>query len=236
MRLVIVGSIAASVGVALAACGGSESGVGTPSDDGGGTPEGSTGDESTTTPPTTPPGTDAGDDGGDITDGGSNFDPDAGDDGGLPDGGKCNTLDNNAAAITSTCVSKRPILAGGALVAGKYFLTAVRDLGTKPFCTTTFIPTGFKETLDLTVSGTTATAETVTAIGGVAAGRHATTTFTTNAGNISPMQGQQTCPVVGAGGLVPYEVTIPAATGKVTLVVILPYGKGEAIYTYEKQP
>jgi hypothetical protein len=233
-RLIAVTAAVVSVGVSVFACGGSDSGVSSGNGDDSGTETGST--TPPTTPPTNPPPpppVDAGDDA-DITDGGSNFDPDAGDDGGLPDGGKCNTVDDTATAITSTCVSKRPILGGGALVSGTYFLIAVRDLGTVGFCASTFVPTGFKETLVLAVAGATATADTAGTVATLGT-RRTTTTFTTNAANTSPMTGQETCPVVGAGGPVPYASVLTPA-GKQNLVMILPYGKGEAVYTFEKQP
>jgi len=221
-------SLVAAVAVTQA-CGGTSDGVGpaTPSSEAG------TGDETgSTDQDAAPPPADAAADGETISDGGSNIDPDAGigDDAGI-DGGPCNTVANTATPVTSTCVSFAPVLGGGTLVAGTYFLTHVAALAPQNFCQTKFVPTGFKETIDLTVAAGVGTAETVTTIGGGAT-RHRTTTLTPAATDKSPLQAASVCPV-GAPASVPYATNLVA--GKQELVMRLPYGKGEALYRYEKQ-
>jgi hypothetical protein len=220
----VMGAAAAAAALALGAgaCGGGSATIGPASGDDGGNN----------------PGTDSGspgDDSGTITDGGSNIDPDAGGDAGnAPDGGKCNAVANTATAIASTCISKIPTYAGGALVTGKYHLTSVEALGSTTFCTRTFVPTGFKETILLTVTGASASAESVLELA-AGAPRNATTVFTTTATNTTPMQAQETCPnMVAAAGPVPYTSAAVAATQ--TLALLLPYGKAQAVYTYTKAP
>jgi len=221
-RLLVVGSFLSLFGVCAAvACGGSSTGAAIPGDDGGNA-------EATT-------GTDGagGTDGGDntITDGGSNIDPDGGtnvDDAGL-DAGRCNAIDNAGAAVTSTCTSVPPTPTGGALVAGKYNLVSVTDLGSVGFCKSTFIPIGFRGSIDLTVTGTTATMETVTDIAPSTRERR-TLSLTTTATNTSPLTAAETCPTTGAPGNVFYSSSVQG--GKQTLALVLPYGKGTALYTY----
>lgn len=214
---------------ATQACGGSSDGVapGTP------TSEAGTGDEtgSTDMDATSPP-ADAAADGETISDGGSNIDPDAGttDDAGV-DGGPCNALANTATPITSTCVSFAPVLGGGALVAGTYFLTHVAALAKPTFCQTMFVPTGFKETLDLTVAAGVGTAETATNLAGGGT-RHRTSTLTPTPADKSPLAAASTCPAA-APTSAPYASTL--VNGKQELVLRLPYGKGEALYRYAKQ-
>jgi hypothetical protein len=175
---------------------------------------------------------DAEGDGEAITDGGSNIDPDAGDDlDAGPDGGPCNTVTNDAPAITSVCASVAPVLGGGPLVPGRYFLTHVAALGTSSFCQSKFVPTGFKETLVLTVSAGVGIAETHTVIGN-GGSRHRTTMLTPAATNKSPLEADPTCPVA-AGAAVPYASAVVA--GKQELVLRLAYGTGEALYWFEKQ-
>lgn len=168
-----------------------------------------------------------------ISDGGSNIDPDAGE--GLdagPDGGACNMLANDAPPITSACVSAAPVLGGGALVGGTYFLTKVSVLATPNFCSMKFVPTGFKETLSLTVDAQgVGTADTHTSIGGGGA-RRRTTTLTPSGANQSPLQAASTCPAQPAVA-VPYLSLVVA--GKQELVMRLPYGTGEGLYRFEKQ-
>ncbi len=223
-----MGALAALV--ATQACGGSSDGTAPGNST---TSEAGTGDETGTTDQDATPPADASSDGEAITDGGSNIDPDAGsDDGGL-DGGPCNTLMNTAPAISSACVSFAPVLGGGALVAGTYFLTQVDALAPQTFCQTKFVPTGFKETLELTVDGAgVGTAETVTTI---AAGgtRHRTSTLTPSGTNKSPLQAAPICPVE-TPTTTPYASAM--INGKQELVLRLPYGKnGEALYRFVKQ-
>ena len=217
--------------VATQACGGSSDGTAP----GNSTPtsEAGTGDETGAADQDATPPADAGSDGEAITDGGSNIDPDAGsDDGGL-DGGPCNTLANTAPAISSACASFAPVLGGGALVAGTYFLTQVDALGPQTFCQTKFVPTGFKETLELTVDAAgVGTAETVTTIGGGGT-RHRTSTLTPSATDKSPLQAASICPVE-TPTTAPYASAMINA--KQELVLRLPYGKnGEALYRFVKQ-
>jgi len=223
-------TFAAVAGVAATqACGGSADGtapgIQSPSEAGTGDETGATGQDATSP-------ADAAADGETIADGGSNIDPDAGDDDAGVDGGPCNMVANTATAISSTCVSFAPVLGGGALVAGTYFLTQVDALGTQSFCQTKFVPTGFKETLDLTVDGAgVGTAETVTTI---AAGgtRHRTSTLTPSGTDKSPLQVASTCPV-GAPAPTPYASGM--VNGKQQLVLRSAYGKGEALYRFVKQ-
>jgi hypothetical protein len=147
------------------------------------------------------------------------------------DGGPCNALANTAPAITSACVSFAPVLGGGTLVAGTYFLTRVAALAPPTFCQTKFVPTGFKETLDLTVAGGVGTAETATNLAGGGT-RHRTTTLAPAPADKSPLAAASVCPA-GAPTSVPYASNL--VNGKQELVMRLPYGKGEALYRYEKQ-
>ncbi|MEA2748383.1 MAG: hypothetical protein QOI41_2526 [Myxococcales bacterium] len=214
---------------ATEACGGTSNG--TPGDST--TSEAGTGDEtgSTTGGDATAP-DDAAADGEVIADGGSNIDPDAGDDDAGTDAGPCNTLANTAPAISSVCVSFAPVLGGGKLVAGTYFLTHVAALATPSFCQTKFVPTGFKETLDLTVSATgVGTAETHTNVGG-GGSRHRTSTLTPAPADKSPLEAAPTCPPSAATSA-PYASAVN--NGKQELVLRLAYGKGEALYRFEKQ-
>lgn len=220
-----------TVVVATQACGGSSDGnvPGTP------TSEAGTGDETGGAVPdggsVVDAALDAAADGETIGDGGSNIDPDAGtDDAGL-DGGPCNALDNTAAPVTSTCASFAPILGGGTLVAGTYFLTHVTALAAANFCQTKFVPTGFKETLALTVAAGVGTAETATSLAGGGT-RHHTSTLTPAPGDKSPLEAAPTCPP-GAPTSAGYASAL--VNGKQELVLRLAYGKGEALYRFEKQ-
>jgi hypothetical protein len=178
------------------------------------------------------PTVDAATDGEIITDGGSNIDPDAGDLDGGPDAAPCNTLSNDAPAITSKCLSVVAPLKGGALVAGKYFLVEVNALAAATFCQKSFVATGFKETLQLTVSGTgVGTAETHTSVA-TSGSRRSTSTLTPLPMNRSPLGATPTCPAA-ASSPVAYESAI--VNGKQELVLRLPYGKAEALYRFERQ-
>ena len=220
-------SLVAAVAV-MEACGGSSDG--TPADTT--TSEAGTGSETSIDNDASAADDGAASDGEVIADGGSNIDPDAGNDDAGTDAGPCNTLANTAPPISSVCVSLAPVLGGGALVAGTYFLTHVAALAPANFCQTKFVPTGFKETLDLTVSATgVGTAETHTNIAG-GGSRHRTTTLTPAPGAKSPLQAAPVCPA-GAPAPVPYATNLVNA--KQELVMRLPYGKGEALYRYEKQ-
>jgi hypothetical protein len=209
---------------AMQACGGSSSGLGdtAPTSEAGALD----GDLAETGDPA-----DAASDAETITDGGANIDPDAGvvD---VPDAAPCNTLANTAPPITSKCVSTVNVLGGGALVAGTYFLVGVDALAPPNFCQKSFVPTGFKETLELTVSATgVGTAETHSNVAG-GASRRATSTLTPTGTNKSPLQATPTCPTAAAAA-VPYQSMVIA--GRQQLVVRLPYGKAEALYRFEKQ-
>jgi hypothetical protein len=210
------------------ACGGSSDGTapGTPSEAGTGDETGSAGQDAT-------PPEDASADGETITDGGSNIDPDAGDDDAGVDGGPCNAVANTATAITSVCVSVAPALGGGTLVAGTYFLTHVAALAPQNFCQMKFVPTGLKETADLTVSAAgVGTVETVTTIAGGGT-RHRTATLTPAPTDKSPLAAAPVCPT-GTTTSVQYASNLVNA--KQELVMRLPYGKsGEALYRYTKQ-
>jgi hypothetical protein len=221
-------SLVAAVAV-TEACGGSADGTPgdtTTSEAGTGSETGSTDEDASAA------GDSAASDGEVIADGGSNIDPDAGGDDAGTDAGPCNTLANTAPPIASACVSVVPVLGGGTLVAGTYFLTQVGALATPNFCQTKFVPTGFKETLELTVSASgVGTAETHTNVAG-GGSRHRTTTLTPAAGAKSPLEVTPICPA-GAPSPVPYATAL--ANAKQELVLRLPYGKGEALYRYEKQ-
>lgn len=222
----VIGSLA--VGSAFAAACGNDAVTVGGGDDAGGA--------EASTPPSdgsAPPG-DGGDDGGDIVnDGGANIDVDAGDDDAGADAGRCNAVLNDAPATVSTCISLVPQFTGGALVPGKHWLTGVAALGSQAFCQGTFIPVGFKETLDLAVTGGTATLNTAFEIGGPPV-RHRTSTLTPGAGDTSPAAAQATCPALGAAGSVPYSSRVSPA-GKQVVLALLPYGRGAAIYRFERQ-
>jgi hypothetical protein len=220
-------SLVAAVAV-TEACGGSSDG--TPADTIGS--EAGTGSEASTDNDASAADDGAASDGEVIGDGGSNIDPDAGDDDAGTDAGPCNTLANTAPPIASACVSFAPVLGGGPLVAGTYFLTHVAALATPSFCQMKFVPTGFKETLDLTVSATgVGTAETHTNIAG-GGSRHRTATLTPAPADQSPLAAAPVCPP-GASASVQYASIM--ANGKQELVMRLAYGKGEALYRFQKQ-
>lgn len=184
-------------------------------------------------------GSTSGDDGGGgqvVEDGGSNLILDGGDDGGgdtTTDGGACNAITNPAPAVTSDCASLEPILAGGQLVAGTYYLAGVTTYGTAAFCKNTFIPVSIKETAEMTVIGEVGTADTVSQLA-TTAPRRASITLTPGANNATPLTEQITCPVTTGSQQVKYDARTNAAA-KMVLVLRLPYGKGEADYRFEKQ-
>jgi hypothetical protein len=222
---------------ALAACGGEDGGVDpsvTPADETGTGTETGTGSESSTVdgPATDGPSSqDAASDADPISDGGSNVDLDGGDDD-AGDGGSCNALANDAPAITSTCISLNPPLNGGALVPGKYYLVGVTALASPSFCQNQFVATGFKQTVDLTVSGAgVGTAQTVTALA-TGNARRRTATFTPGAGNTSPLTATTICPVGDSGNAAYASAVI---NGTQTLILRLAYGSGQALYRYRKQ-
>jgi hypothetical protein len=165
----------------------------------------------------------------DVTD--PNLDLDGGPDDFGPDGGPCNLVINDAPAITSTCASSLPLFSGGSLVDGRYFLTSVTAWATSNYCQARFIPVGMRETMELTVDGGVATAETVLQLAGTGP-RHRTATIVPGAKDSSPAQVTSTCPV-GAPGQVRYHSSI--VNGKHRLSVVLPYGAGLGIYILEKQ-
>jgi hypothetical protein len=149
-----------------------------------------------------------------------------------PDAGSCNVVVNVAPAIVSACISTIPNLGGGALVAGTYHLVNVNALGSALFCQNRFIPTGFKETLVLTVDGAgVGKAETISQIAGRVA-RSRTTTFDPGQNDTSPMTSTQTCPP-RAGTMVQYASHL--RNNKQVLRMRLPYGQDEAIFVFEKQ-
>ena len=228
MRWLVIGGILIGTAASMAACGDTAS-VEPASDAGSGS------ETSTPIDDASVPFSDGGDDAGgeEITDGGSNFDPDAGDDGGLPDGGSCNAIVNDAQPVVSTCISLLPKLNGGALVAGTYHLTGVAALGTATFCQTQFVPTGFKETVEMTVAGGVGTLQSVVEIAGFPP-RHRTSTLAPGPGDTSPAKGQPTCPTLGAEGNLAYASRLSPG-GKQVVVALLPYGKGLAIYRFEKK-
>lgn len=184
---------------------------------------------------TTDGGTGDDDDGGEtITDGGANIDPDAGDDDDAgPDAAPCNALNADAAPrVTSKCSSQIPAFAGGALVAGTYFLKQVEDLGPASFCKNTFTPVDFEEQLVLTVDATgNGTANTATII---AKRKERTATLTLDPPDAStPLALETTCPGKGSGK-VPYTSAI--RNQKQVLILELAYGQGgRALYHFEKQ-
>lgn len=160
-----------------------------------------------------------------ITDGGSNLDPDAGEPPLLPDGGTCNTLANTASPVVSKCASASPVLGGGTIAAGTYALVSVVALAPAQFCSQQFVPTGFKQTLVLAAGGDGFDAKTVVEVGGQAP-RHRDQHWSTTNGRLAITQ---SCP--GAGAVeAAYLATV--TNGKPTIVARLPYGKGEALYTY----
>jgi hypothetical protein len=212
----VIGVLAAGASALAAACGNDSVGVGAEdagaessvAADGGGVPVGDAGD------------LDAGEV---VTD-----DDDAG-----ADAGPCNAVANTAPSTVSTCISLIPKFSGGAIVPGTYWLTAVAALGSATFCQGTFIPVGFKETVDVTVTGGTATLESVFEIGGPPT-HHRSATITPGAGDTSPATSQATCPTLGATGNVRYTSRLNAG-GKQVILALLPYGAGAAIYRFEKQ-
>ena len=171
-----------------------------------------------------------------VEDGGSNIVLDGGDDGGgdtTPDGGACNAIVNAAPVVTSQCASLEPVLGGGQLVAGTYYLTGVTTYATAAFCKNTFIPVSVKETAQMTVTGEVGAVDSVSELA-TTAPRRVTTTLTPGANNASPLTEAPTCPATAASQTAKYEARTGAA-GKSVLVLRLPYGKAEADYTLEKQ-
>jgi hypothetical protein len=169
-----------------------------------------------------------------ITDGGSNIDLDGGeeDDAG-PDAAACNTIQNQAAAVISTCASVAPILGGGALVAGTYHLVSVTALGTQNFCNNKFVPVGFKQTVELTVATDgVGTAQSVGQIG-QSVPRHRTSTLAPGANNTSPLTATQVCPTQTAAGQFAYASG--PRNNKQAIALYDRYGQGLALYIYVKQ-
>ncbi|AKU99018.1 hypothetical protein AKJ09_05682 [Labilithrix luteola] len=209
-------------------CGGSEASV-TPASTNNASNDGGDEDGSPTS------GDASSDDGGEaVTDGGSNIDPDAGDpsDDAGTDGGPCNTLANEGQAVTSTCASVRPPTHGGALVGGTYLLESVVALGAPNFCQNQFLPTGFRETLALTVDGAgVGTVQTVARIANTGT-HHRTFTLAPGAGGTSPASNTGTCPVSAAAPL-PYNSE--TRLNKQVLELLQPYGKSLAIYRFVKK-
>lgn len=223
-----------AAGSLATACGGSSSTGITPGDASadGASPGGDTGTASGDD------GSAGGDDGGTVvTEGGSNPVLDGGDDDGgddtAPDGGACNTVADQAPAVNSTCSSLEPILAGGALVGGTYYLTGVTTYGTASFCKSGFIPVGIKETAQLALNGTVGTIDSVSQLAATKEHR-STSMLTPGADDASPLTAQTTCPETAGTAQVKYEVRTNAA-GKTELVLRLPYAKDEADYVLEKQ-
>ncbi len=195
----------------------------------GGSPDGGGASDSGTT--SGDDGSSSGDDGGQVVDdGGSNPVLDGGDDGGgdtEPDGGACNALANASPSVSSACASLEPILAGGELVPGTYYLTGVTAYAVAAFCKTGFIPVGIKETAVITVNGGVGSVESVSQLA-TTRERRTSETFTPGANNASPLTAQTTCPATTGSEQVKYDVR--ANAGKTVLVLRLPYGKGMADY------
>jgi hypothetical protein len=217
-----LGTLAGALGAASQGCG-SDSGGGSPSDEAG-----------ADAPQPGEAGTDGAADSGEVTDGGSNIEPDASasDDAG-PDGGPCNAVSNDAPAIASICISVLPLFEGGPIEPGTYYLTAVAAIASKAFCQSSFIPTGFRETMVVTVDPAgVATAELAVQIAGSGV-LHRTASFAPGSGGTSPATGTSTCPP-DVPGKVPYTSAV-RNTGRHVLSLLLPYGKGAAVYRFEKQ-
>lgn len=170
-----------------------------------------------------------------VTEGGSNPDLDASDESTstAPDGGPCNAITNAAVAVTSACSSEEPILGGGDLVAGTYYLKAVTAYATAAFCKSTFVPVSIRETVEMTVSASgVGTVQTVSQLAN-AAERRSSLSLTPGANDSSPLTEATTCPSGAASAQVKYEArTIAAAT---VVILRLPYAKDEADYRFEKQ-
>jgi hypothetical protein len=161
--------------------------------------------------------------------GGSNIDLDSGI--GLPDAGKCNDIEQRATAVTSTCSSTAPTFAGGKIVAGRYRLTAVTALGSLAFCRNQFVATGFKETLEIQGAEAAFTVEAVADVANLPRQR-TTSTFTLFPGGTSPLAARELCPESKGATGVPYEVQ--SESGKTSLILQLPYGRGAGVYRFEK--
>jgi hypothetical protein len=166
-----------------------------------------------------------------TVEGGSNIDPDGGTDL-LPDGGKCNDIDQRGGLVTSTCSSTAEALSGGKLVAGTYRLTAVTALGSLAFCRNQFVPTGFRETLELT-DGTLAFVVQAVADVATLPRRRTTSTFTPFPGDTSPLTAREICPESKGATGVQYESVTD--NGKTRLTLVLPYGRGIGVYRFEKE-
>jgi hypothetical protein len=225
-RIALVCSIAlVSVGAITQACATTDPAVTTIANDAGPGPEAQS--------DVVAPMVDAEPDSGLITDGGSNIDPDAGDeDDAGPDASLCNAVVNGAAAINSTCTSNPFAFAGHALVAGTYHLTTVTALGSPTFCQNQFVPISFKGTMELTVTGNIATAQTAIKIG-TNNTRHRTWKLDPGEANASPLTETQTCPS-GDAAKVDYQTGL--GTGGIQVLTLRrPYGNGYALYRYAKQ-
>jgi hypothetical protein len=223
MRRVLTGAfVLAALAAVGQACGGSESAA-VPTD-GGGTDTGG-GDDSSGGP------IDASKD---VDDDGPVIDPtDAGGDPPGPDGGPCNTIPNVAPAVTSHCRAGIPAFAGGALVAGRYYLVDVAAIATQNYCDTKFLPIGFRETAELTVDPTgVGTAQTVLQLATTGL-RHATSTLAPGAGNTTPAAYAPVCNG-DAAGKVPYSSGV-GTNGKQQLAFLGRYGTGLGVYRLEKQ-
>jgi hypothetical protein len=176
---------------------------------------------------------DAGIDGEAITDGGGNIDPDAGEDDAGLDAAICNAVTNDAPAVDSECISVAPIFPGGALVAGKYYLTAVKLHAPPNFCQNAFQKASFKQTMELTVDGNGVGTANVIAQVANGPGRTRTTTLDPPANNGSPLVATPTCPPRNGGNVVYFS---GLRNAKQTLIIRGAYGQNAvADYQYEKQ-
>jgi hypothetical protein len=189
---------------------------------------------------------DAGGDAGEITADGDlpdlDLDGGAGDgDGGIDAGGACAAL-TSGAYVDSSCSSKLAVYAGGALTTTTYDLTSVQALGSVAYCATTFKVLEHKGALVATAASPTTARfqfleqyreKTNIPIKSVVTVRHDVDVAA--AGNALTFTPVASCP----GAKAPpagATYTVPVSKGgKKLLTLVLPYGKGTAVYRFTER-
>ncbi len=224
-RLVLASLALVSGSMAVAACVGDEN-ASSPSPDAGAFPEAGTPDTSSASSDSGPPPVDAGADAEEIADGGglppeddAGLDTDAGLDAGFDAGPACTVL-TPGAFVTSTCVSRVLINAGGTLTTTDYQLTGVAVLGSTTFCGAGGGFAAYDHRGGLRVTAKSATTATFEFLDLEVSAASATLTYT-----------PQACAAKPAPAKAGYSVTTDGK-GKKVLILRLPYGTGYANYRF----
>jgi hypothetical protein len=240
--LVLASLALVSGSMAVAACVGDEN-TSSPSPDAGAFPEAGTPDTSSASSDSGPPPVDAGADAEEIADGGglppeddAGLDTDAGLDAGVDAGPACTVL-TPGAFVTSTCVSRVLINAGGTLTTTDYQLTGVAVLGSTTFCGAGggFAAYDHRGGLRVTAkSATTATFEFLDQYkkaGAIVRPTSVRYDVEVSAASATLTYTPQACAAKPAPAKAGYSVTTDGK-GKKVLILRLPYGTGYANYRF----